>query len=169
MYGKRPVKKLSYSTFEKILQIISGVIVILSFLLISIYWSKLPNKIPTHYDALGSPDAQGQKDSIFILPVISLILYIVLSLLIRIPHVYNYIVEITKENVEYQYRNSRRLLICLKTELVCIFMYILWKTILISLGRSQGLGAIFTPVSLIIIFGTLLYFIIKSIRFRHKS
>lgn len=166
MYEKRPVLKLNYSTFEKIMEIISAGAIIFNFLLILSYWTSIPDRIVTHYGLTGKPDFWGGKSSLLILPGISAFLFLLLSIISRFTHIYNYPVTITEENAEYQYRNARMLIICIKAEIICAFLYISWKSIYLALGKTNALGIAFLPVFLIIIFGTLIYFIRKSIKLK---
>lgn len=69
-------------------------------------YSQLPDIIPTHYNLAGEVDNTGSKSSLFILPLITTVLYIALTILNRYPHIFNYPGKITPENAYRQYANA---------------------------------------------------------------
>jgi uncharacterized membrane protein len=130
-------------------------VLMFSFIYMLIKWTNLPTTIPIHFNARGEADGWGNRVTLIILPIISLMLYAGLSLLRRIPHHFNYIVPITEQNAEAQYRLSLLLLSWIKLEIVILFGYISWSSIQNAVGLSSGLGIWLLPVSLIILFGTI--------------
>ncbi|AGB18564.1 DUF1648 domain-containing protein [Thermoanaerobacterium thermosaccharolyticum] len=166
MYKNRPVLKLKFSTFEKVIEIIVIINLILELLLFIRYWPYLPNKVPIHYSLFGNPDSWGSKRTLFLIPLVSILLYFMFSYISRFPHIFNYIPEITEENAERQYRNARTLMTCLKVEVIFLLSFILYKDIYIALRKFKELGIGSIAILLIIIFVTIVYFIIKSIKLR---
>ena len=161
---KRPKLKLSYSIYEIVIEIVSIITIITGIGLLLKYYSLLPSIIPSHFDAAGVPNRYGSKSYLFILPIITFIMYFSLTILSRFPNIYNYPEPITEENVEYQYRCARKLIIIIKTEIVICFTYIEWISIKAALEKSSGLGLWFLPVFIIVVFGTLIIYIKKSLR-----
>lgn len=161
---KRPKLKLPYSIYETIVEIASIVAILISIGVLLKYYRLLPSIIPNHFNALGIPDRYGSKSSLFILPIITFIMYFSLTILSRFPNVYNYPKPITEENAEYQYRCGRQLIITIKTEITVCFAYIEWTSVRAALGNTNGLGLWFLPVFLIFIFGTLIIHIKKSLK-----
>ena len=96
----------------------------------------------------GEPDAWGSKSIAFLLPVISLVLYVSLTVVSRFPHRFNYPWPITEDNVRTQYAMSRQLLSSLKVSGLGIFGYIVWARLETAMGARQGLGAWFLPATL---------------------
>lgn len=164
MDEKRPVLKLKYSTFEKILEVIALISLISAFVLTFIYWPRIPERIVTHFDLSGTPSSYGGKGSLIIMPVVGVALYLLITLLSKFPHSFNYIVDITEENASFQYRNARALMLCIKVEIMCMFACLQWSFIIESLESASSLGILFLPVFLIIIFGTLTYFVKRSVK-----
>lgn len=164
MPNKRPKLKLPLTTAEKIFEIISMSIIWGTCFILFLNYLNLPDRIPTHFGASGQPDAWSGKTSLFALPIIMVVLYIGLTILGRFPHTYNYLCKITKENAPFQYLNTRMFIGLLKSEIILAFAYIEWATIQVAGGKAYGLGIGFLPVFLIIIFGTLAFFIIRMVR-----
>jgi len=163
---KRPILYIPYSEFEYITEIFALIGVLILVFITAKYWHILPDTIPTHFNAFGEPDAWGSKKSIFLLPVVTSVIYILLTILSRFPHTFNYICRITEQNARFQYQNARAMLICMKAEMVYTFIFIQWQTITVALGKANGLGVVFIPILIFIIFGTAIYFIYRSVKFR---
>lgn len=161
---KRPIHKIPYSGTEKIMELIGLIGILINIILLIKYWPSLPSTIPTHFGFSGKPDSFGGKGTLFIMPIILLVLYFGLTILSRFPHVYNYLTPITENNAKVQYHIARKMMVCLKAEVVFTFTYIEWNTIMAALGNVKGLGLIFLPVTMIIIFGTIGYYIYRSIK-----
>jgi uncharacterized membrane protein len=164
MGEKRPVLKLKYSKFEKILELAAVIFLITAILLTLLYWPSILEKIITHCDIKGNPDSYGGKGSLLIMPIVSAGIYLLITLLSRFPHSFNYIVDINEENAIFQYNNARILMLCIKAEIMCMFAYLQWRFIIESIKGNGRLGILFLPVFLIVIFGTLIYFVKKSVK-----
>lgn len=125
-------------------------------------FSSLPDSIPQHFGADGLPDRYGSKWSLLMLPVVGLVLGGGLYLLNRIPHKFNYLVEITAENAPRQYRQAQRLIRFLNTTIQVLFAYITWSTVQIGTGSATALGGWFLPTFLIGMHGIILVYLIRS-------
>ncbi|WP_029268201.1 DUF1648 domain-containing protein [Virgibacillus alimentarius] len=161
----RPVLKIKQTPIEKILNIIAFVIFLGSILYILFEWSSMPNEVPGHYNAIGEVDRWGRKGELWIVPFVGLVLWVGLSILEKFPHIHNYS-NLTEDNAEQQYKNSRLMLNFLKNEILLIFAYINWKDIQVAKGQAESLGIWFLPIFLIIIFGTLIFFVLRSLRLK---
>jgi len=130
-------------------------------------YSKLPDIIPIHYNAAGEVDNSGNKISIFILPIIATVIFFTFIYLSKIPHIFNYIVEINMENAENQYTIATKMLRHLKLGITCVFFLISYKTIQIVDGKTDLLGKYFLMFTLVIIFGInrLFYSLRKTVKF----
>ncbi|GIK41481.1 MAG: hypothetical protein BroJett011_53140 [Chloroflexota bacterium] len=156
---ERPVIDLPYTSQEWALEVIAlgGLALIIGML--SLAWFDLPALVPTHFGPSGHADAWGDKRSILILPVMSIMLYLMLTVANRYPHKFNYLWPITAQNAREQYRLARLLLAWLKAEMIILFTFLEWMTIRVALGQAAGLGSIFLPIVLGVIFGTVgIYF-----------
>lgn len=154
------------SSFERTLRIASMVGVVFLFFLVVVYWTQLPDSIPSHYNAAGKPDSWSGKGSLLILPTVGLVIYIGLSILTRFPHLYNFPWKITEENKERQFHLAQMLVLSLKTESIWLFGYIQWRTVQTALGKANGLGASFSSILLGVIFGTIGIYIMKALKAR---
>lgn len=165
----RPRLKLRLSSHDHVVEFLG-----LSFMIILIaipifYYNQLPERIPTHFNTAGEPDGYGGKTSLFLLPAIGFLMYILLTVLAAFPHIYNFPVKITTENAEVQYRLATRLLRVLKTVILILFSFISWMTVRAAAGSVLGLGKMFLPVFFILIFGVVIIYLVQSMNNRHQS
>ncbi len=122
-------------------------------------WSSIPNRIPGHYNAMGEIDRMGNKSELLVLPIITWLMYLGMSVVGRFPTVWNTGVRVTKENKERVYRTIINMLNSMKLTIVAVFSYLS-----INSSRAVPLTAWFVPVFLILIFGSITFFIIRLIR-----
>lgn len=127
-----------------------------------INYQSLPDIIPTHYNEVGVADGFGDKWMILTLPFVATVLFFGLTILNNFPHIFNYPNDINEDNALRQYTNATRLIRYLKVIVVVIFGLISYQTIRHSNGFTEGLGIWFLPLTLILIFVPIFYFLIKS-------
>jgi len=108
---------------DLILEILAivGLLCFFGFTLYSI--TRVPDSVPTHFNARGNPDDYGSKTFLWMLPVIAFVVYSILSLVVRIPEKSNYPVTITPANARRQYTLRIRLLRYLKVAIVLMFFF----------------------------------------------
>ena len=160
----RPKINQPLSQPEKLLQILSLTAVAGMVVLTVIAWIRLPQSIPSHFGAGGTPDAYGGKGSLLLLPIFSVVMYIALTALERFPWIYNYPGDVTEENAPRYYRYGRLMIECLKLITILIFLYLQWQTYRVGEGASGGLGVWFLPVSMIALFGVMGLLIYKMVK-----
>lgn len=159
--GNRPIIKIEFTLNDKLIEIFSWLLFVMMWVIPIIGYSMLPDTIPTHFNIAGEADNWGNKLSVYILPVIGTLLFILLTVVNRFPHIFNYSVEITEDNALRQYTNATRLIRVLKLVLSVIFNLIAVFTIRSAKGESHGLGLWFLPLTLTLIFVPTIYFIIR--------
>ena len=148
---KRSKINIKYETIDYIIESL-GIIALVCLLTAPIYfYNILPDNIPIHYNIHGQPDAYESKQMIWLLPLIGLLLYIGMTLLNKIPHLFNYPTKVTSENAERLYRIGTRTVVVFKVISTLIFAYLNFKTINIGLSQSTRLGVLFTPTVVLII------------------
>jgi len=152
--NKRPVIKFSLDRLELFCEVFALGGLIAAFLIFNSY-SLLPDTIPTHFGPSGQADGWGSKSSIFLAPVIGLIIYVAFSILVRFPHAFNYIVVITEANARIQYKLGRMLMFVLKTVIIWMFFYITYGTIETVTGASGGLSSPMMAGFMVMIFATI--------------
>ncbi len=121
-------------------------------------WQHIPNEIPGHYNAIGEIDRITSKGSLIALPIVAWIMYIGISIIERFPQIWNTGVRVTEENKEKVYRILKNMLGTVKLLLVVAFSYLT-----INSAMAKPLSVLFLPVFLSLIFGSLIFFIVKLV------
>lgn len=162
--NKRPRIKLQLKQTDKILEVVGWVSVFGIWAIPLINYFDLPEIIPIHFNAAGKADGFGNKIHIFILPIISTLLFIGLTILNKHPHIFNYPSQIIKENAVDQYTNATRMIRVLKLVIVVLFGLIVLKTIQNVNGYADGLGTWFLPFTIGVFLILTLYFLMMSMK-----
>ncbi|MDP4164393.1 MAG: DUF1648 domain-containing protein [Bacillota bacterium] len=151
--------KLKYTKFQIALETIGLLLLVGMIVFVYTQWNQIPQQVPMHYNAMGEIDSWGNKNVILFLPAISILLYAIITTVSFFPQAWNVPVQITDENKEAVYLSTKNLLILMKVEMLTSFFYINYHTVTV-----QPLPITFLPAFLIIIFGTLIFFIRRIIR-----
>lgn len=154
LYGKK-------TTFSKIANLISLLSVVGIVLYVIIMWKSIPDMIPGHYNIAGEIDKYSSKNSIWILIVVQILLFTMMSVLERFPNIWNTGVQITEENVERVYTNLRNMQTYLKMMIMIYFSYMTLQSI-----AGERLNSISVFTFLILIFGGMAIFLIKIFKNR---
>ncbi|MBY0436435.1 MAG: DUF1648 domain-containing protein [Cyclobacteriaceae bacterium] len=138
---------------------------------LTVFWiassyPKLPDTIPIHFGSSGVANGFGSKSMLWILPIVMGVTYIIQTIAVRFPHLFNYPIAITEENAARQYKNQVLMIRVLKPILVLIFLYISYATIQNGLGVMHSLSPWLLPVTLVFVFGTIAFFIFRGFRLR---
>jgi len=164
-YGIRDKKvKIKNTKLHIALEIISLVIILAMFLYPLIVWKDIPDSIPMHYNVRGEIDRYANKNSIFFLPVVGLVLYVLLTVVTFFPSIWNMPVTITHENKERVYRCIKNLLLFLKAEIMVTFLFIEYNDV-----NVEPLPGAFLGIELLSIFATLIFFINRTVKVSKQS
>lgn len=126
-----------------------------------VYWKHMPDVIPMHYNLWGEVDGQGNKASIIVLPIVNWIMFGVISIAEMCPGAWNTGVRVTPQNSARIYRILSRLIIAIKIEVVALFSFIT-----INSALSNNMPIKFVPITLILMFGTIIISLISLYRNR---
>lgn len=162
--GRPVIKDLPRGKIELVCEIVAVAALVFAWAVTLHALPDLPERVPTHFDAFGRPDAWGRKGTVLVLPAILLILYALLTLLARVPHVYNYPVAITPENARTQYRLARIMLTEMKAAVSLAFAYLAWAVAAVARGAREDLGPWFLLALLALIAGLLAKYILTAHR-----
>lgn len=160
-HSDRPILKLPLMPFDLSVEVL-GLLALIGFWLFTInFYPLLPEVIPTHFGGGGKPDGFGSKEAILGLPIMSTVLYVMLTVFSRFPHKMNYTVTITETNAELQYRIMTRMIRVLKVFVLLVFFTLDYKTVQVALSWPDVLGRWFLLLLFAMIFGPLFYFLIQ--------
>jgi uncharacterized membrane protein len=158
----RPILKIEWNGADWLIEG-ATLFALLGFVIyLALNYQGLPESIPTHFGANGHADSFGNKSTLLFLMGANVGIYILLTSISRIPHHFNYLVEITEANAHRQYTIALRMMRIIKLAVVISFGYILIRTIFIARGEVATLGVWFLPGMLILIFIPILFYIFQS-------
>ena len=136
---------------------------ILTLILPVLFWEKIPEQIPAHYNAAGNVDRYSDKS------ILILILFAV-ALLMGIMSIAVYYVEqemkskYAREAEFSQLRSAYLLLVVMNFAIQCMFAYI---TFCSAMGKS--LGKYFTVIVMAAVFGPMAAFLIQKVKLDRKN
>jgi hypothetical protein len=136
-------------------------------MLLGMIWGDLPGEIPRHFGLTGEPTAWAGRWSAVGPVIIAVALYVGLTLLARVPHVFNYPFPITEQNAAIQYRLGRSMVIWLKAICVWMMISIVWSQARVALGDAEGVSPFLIFGFLIGLHVTIGIFIYRAFRHRH--
>lgn len=139
-----------------IIELFSLGFVIANILFVFLRYSGLPERIITHYNIKGLPDGYGDKSDILILTGISILIYVVFTVLERFPQIYNYPVKVTENNRDELHYYAMRMMKYIKLSICVIFFFIAFASI-----ENKPLGTAFTWLTFIAPTIILVYYIYK--------
>lgn len=159
--ANRPRIQIEPKKGDKILEA-TGWLSMVALFAFSIYaYSTLPETIPTHFNISGEADAYGGKATLWILPVVALATFLLLTFVSRYPHYCNYPVEITEANAQFQYRNLVQLMRTMKLLMILIFGGITVLIYCTAQGWISGIGILPILVVTTLPILPIVYFFIK--------
>lgn len=135
----QPRLQLPINEKEKFTALAGWLLLTGMFVYTAVSYGSLPESVPTHFGPAGTPDDFGGKGSIWALPLVSFVLTLLMTVLMRYPHTFSYMITITDQNAEYQYRLARMLLLSLAIYINLLFFMLQHSTIQVATGASKGL------------------------------
>lgn len=110
-YFERPAR--SYETGRVTVWIRRGSIALAaaSAITMVLLYPSLPERIPTHFNALGQPDGWGSRSEAIMLTVIFVAMVTGLSVLSRYPRIFNYPAAVIEENAQRMYRAGEQMIV----------------------------------------------------------
>ncbi len=89
----------------------------------------LPSRIPIHFDAMGQPDAWGSPAMLIWLPAITLIIYLLFTVVTQSPGTFNYPVRVNVFNRQRVQSLALDMMAWLKVEVVSLLTWMQWATL----------------------------------------
>lgn len=128
------------SPLEEWSDILSWLLLLLILFITARHFADLPERVPTHINALGQADRWGARWTVWLLPGIALLLHALMSLAQKFPKMINYPVRITPENAQRQYDLARTFLRVIRVAALTMLFFLQWTILQIALGQTDRLG-----------------------------
>ncbi|HCJ09662.1 MAG TPA: hypothetical protein DHW14_00650 [Clostridiales bacterium] len=162
----RPVLRIPRTRFEAALDCVGVLALGAMAWVLYVSWPALRPEVPVDFGTSGTPVAWGSKGLLLLFAGVALAVHLGLSLLRRVPHLYNYPFPITEANARRQYLLARTLVTALRTEVVVVFTYIVWQMVRVALGRAQSFGQTGVLFFVALIFATVAAYFIQASKAR---
>lgn len=153
--------KVKNSKYDVAINVLCLVMIIGIAIYLILNWANIPEKVPMHYNFAGKVDRFGNKSEIIILPIITVIMFSFMSVIEHFPQLWNTGVKVTDKNKEYVYRILKNMITTIKLIAVCVFTYLTMQTTLVI-----ELPSMFLPAFMLILFGDILFWILKLVRIK---
>lgn len=150
---QRPILKIKWTILDYILEVVAIVFIIITTVYAFRSYSELPNTVATHFDMEGNADGFGNKSSIWAMPIISFVLWMLLSIVNQFPHALNYPFKLTKDNVVRQYKMAQRFLRIMKIWVCTIFLYALHSIVQTSNNQNYKMN-----IGILVLLGSMIVF-----------
>lgn len=139
-------------------------------LLLSLFWSSVAawltvtDRIVTQFDAAGNPQSWGSKNTLLILPGVSLALGILFSIGAYLPRYCNYPCKVTEQNAQKLYGLARQLLLVIGTITIFLMWFISRNIVQSSLTGRFSLNPIWIIASVVLLTVTCVFYTVRMIR-----
>ncbi len=159
-----PIVPIRYSRAYYVAEAIALLLLLFSFLTLYLNWSSLSETIPIKFNFAGELVRMGNKKELLNFQFAIALIYLLLTVVSRFPRWYRYPWKITAENVAKQYSIHRSFLLWLKVYCMVGMSFTTLRTIRVALGRAEGMGTFYMPISLVILFAMIAVLFVKAIR-----
>ena len=146
MTNNRPKIKVPLEPLDIIVDMISGTLFVLIIIYTIMNYGALSETIPTHFNASGVADSFGNKNFVWLLPSLGIVMFIILFVLNKYPHLHNYMVNITEDNALKNYRFSTRIVRFTNLFMAILFAVIQYVMIEQGKGHDVSLSGWFIPI-----------------------
>ena len=131
--------------------------------------NRLPDKIPTHFDAAGNVNGWGSPSMLLFLPIIAVALYTAITVVSRFPSAFNYPVRILPSARSQVEALTLDMIAWIKTELLCLFATIQNVMIHAAQGGPAKLNPLMVPAFIVAIFGTVGWHLVTVLRIARRQ
>jgi len=143
-------KKLNIGPVAFGLDLANALVLLLLFALAIYYYNQLPAEIPIRFDAKGTPIASRTKATLFVFPVLALVISFILFLMRRQPNIINYPVEVTDENEQALYQQSSQLISGIMLTANVMLLLVCWNIVHVAMEQSEGINSVYLWIPIIL-------------------
>lgn len=153
----RPARSYVTGRWTKWLRIVAIAVTIGAVLFTLARFPLLPETIPTHFNALGEPDAWGPRSSVLILAAVATVMTAALAWLSRFPRWFNYLREVTADNAQHQYRLGEQAMVGVTLGIALVF-----AGLLVATGTAISLNVmVFALPGLLVLLGATVWGLVR--------
>jgi uncharacterized membrane protein len=125
------------------------------------FYSRLPERIATHFNGEGVANGFGARSTLWVLVGIAFLLYAALSAISLAPRVVSVKRPLAPERERVVLAESMAMVGWIKAEMCWMFAYLCLAMVRNGMGLQLGIGAWFLPVTLLLVFGTCGFYLVR--------
>jgi uncharacterized membrane protein len=133
------------------------------------FYSRLPERIATHFNAAGVAYGFGARSTIWVLVGVAVWSYGMLSIINFLPGTVNLGRRLSPEQERMVWQTLLAMVGWLKAEMAWLVAYLVFAMARNGLGRQTGIGKAFSPVLLVVIVGTCGFYLAKIFRLMRET
>lgn len=160
MLRKQPKLDIRPNATDRKIILAGWLLVGLHLIMVFTYYFKLPDNVPVHFNLKGVADGYGPKEILFILPFLSGILYLGMTLVATKvkPHYMNYPVKVSEENAPKLYPMAIRLLVLSNLGSVLVLLVVTIQVVMAIIDGTEKInipflmGLIFTLLVILAVY-----------------
>lgn len=122
----RPVPVLTSTRLMQVCDVFTVIVLFATVGYVLRAWGGLPDRIPVHFNARGVADGWGGKGALVAGPIIGAAVALLLAVVSRFPHRFNYIHPITEQNAQRHYTLAREMMALLRAVFALLGAVIAW-------------------------------------------
>ena len=142
-------------------EVIALVGLVFSAAVVADFYSRLPERIATHFNAEGVANGFGERGTLWVLVGIALFLYLTLSVINFVPRVVSVKRPLAPQRERVALTESMALMGWVKAEVCWMFAYICLAMARNGMGLQVGLGWWFLPATLVVVLGTCVVYLVR--------
>jgi len=123
------------------------------------FYSRLPVRIATHFNEAGVANGFGARSTLWVLVGIALLLYATLSAISWAP--WNVSLKVGPEQERTVLAEAVAMVGWVKVEMCWMFAYLCLAMVRNGMGLQVGLGVWFLPVTLVVVLGTCVVYLMR--------
>ena len=125
------------------------------------FYSRLPERIATHFNGAGVANGSGARSTLWLLVGIAVLLYATLSVINFVPRIVSVKRPLAPERERVALMESMAMVGWIKAETCWMFAYLCLAMVRNGMGLQVGLGWWFLPVTLVVVLGTCAVYLVR--------
>ena len=166
MYKERPRIQIQQTSTDRWLDVITYLLLIFLISYPVYLYSSLPEPNAVHTNISRQLFSYKSKEIILVLPALGVFLFIILTVLLRYPHIYNYPEKVTEENALPIYTGGVRFMRIMRIWVLIIFILVMKGSMGIALNRQEEFVRLILPFVFLFTAMLIIYVFIKLLRIK---
>ncbi|RZJ75684.1 MAG: DUF1648 domain-containing protein [Flavobacterium sp.] len=160
----RPKAIIKFETQDYVVETV-GYIALAALWFFAFYsYNNSPDIVPIHFNFAGEADGFGDRQTMFITPVIATFMFFIMTVINSYPEMFNFPVIITPENAQRLYVLAIRMIRLLKIGVILVFLIVDLYTFASATGQEGEMGAFLLPAVSVVMFLPLIFYLVKALR-----